>query len=115
MKNKKIKSFCYLRLFLPALFILISFSLSYSQSGWFSQPPPVTEQVNDFKFFDAKTGLIDMWEPCLILKTTNGRYNWSTVYATGRQVFITDTSPVYGSKVLFKFFYTSKYFHFHTN
>lgn len=45
-------------------------------SQWFSQPLPVNGQVQDLKFFDANTGLIAMINPPLILRTTNGGFNW---------------------------------------
>jgi hypothetical protein len=52
----------------------------------------------DLKFFDANTGLIAMWQPNLILRTTNGGYNWITVYSTGRPAFelcLIDSMTVY--------------------
>jgi photosystem II stability/assembly factor-like uncharacterized protein len=55
---------------------IISCSSVFSQAGWFSQPLPVTGQVQDLKFFDANTGLIAMTSPALIMRTTNGGYNW---------------------------------------
>ncbi|MFA5012833.1 MAG: YCF48-related protein [Ignavibacteria bacterium] len=60
--------------------LLLLFAVSsYSQSGWFSQPLPVSGQVQDLKFFDANTGLIAMWQPTVLLRTTNGGYNWDSV------------------------------------
>ncbi|MCX6161952.1 MAG: hypothetical protein NTV87_11570, partial [Ignavibacteriae bacterium] len=70
----------------------------YAQSGWFYQPLPVSAQVNDLKFFDANTGLVAMWSPNLIFRTTNGGYNWTTVYSTGRPAFelcLIDSMAVY--------------------
>ncbi len=72
---------------LSSLLLLLFAVSSYSQSGWFSQPLPVNGEVQDLKFFDANTGLIAMWQPNLILKTTNGGYNWDIVYSTGRPAF----------------------------
>ncbi len=60
------------------IFLLLFPVSSYSQTGWFSQPLPVNGQVQDLKFFDANTGLIAILNPRLILKTTNGGYNWYT-------------------------------------
>jgi len=63
-------------------FIIVHSSLKIedckSQTGWFSQPLPVSGQVQDLKFFDANTGLITMFNPTVILRTTNGGYNWYT-------------------------------------
>ena len=62
-----------------AVIILLLFAVSSrSQSGWFSQPLPVNGQINDLKFLNANTGLIAMWQPYLILRTTNGGYSWLT-------------------------------------
>lgn len=47
------------------------------QSGWFYQPLPLAGgQILDLRFFDANTGLIAVWQPNLILRTTNGGFNW---------------------------------------
>ena len=63
--------------FISVLFLLIVFCTSvFSQTGWFSQPLPVNGQVQDLKFFDANTGLISMWQTTVVLRTTNGGYNW---------------------------------------
>ncbi|MFA7361731.1 MAG: YCF48-related protein, partial [Candidatus Kapaibacterium sp.] len=70
---------------ISAIIFLLFPASSYSQ--WFSQPLPVNGQVNDLKFFDGNTGLIAMWQPNIILRTTNGGYNWNTVYSTGRPAF----------------------------
>ena len=82
MKTKTFPVKLILKLFviftLNMAVILISPS-SYSQSGWFSQPLPVNGQVQDLKFFDANTGLIAMWQPTALLRTTNGGYNWNIV------------------------------------
>ena len=65
---------------LSFLILLLLFPVSsYSQPGWFSQPLPVSGQVQDMKFFDANTGLIAMWQPTVLLRTTNGGYNWDSV------------------------------------
>ncbi len=61
------------------LSVIIFTSAGYSQSGWFSQPLPVSGQVQDLKFFDSNTGLIAMWQPTALLRTTNGGYNWNIV------------------------------------
>jgi hypothetical protein len=58
------------------IFSLFFATSAFPQAGWFSQPLPVTGQVQDLKFFDANTGLIAMTSPALILRTTNGGYNW---------------------------------------
>jgi len=65
-----------------AIIVLLSVATSYSQTGWFSQPLPVTGQVQDLKFFDANTGLIALFNPNNILRTTNGGYNWYFVLIT---------------------------------
>ena len=49
---------------------------------WFSQPLPVSGQVQDLKFFDANTGLIAFFNPNSIIRTTNGGYNWNSVLIT---------------------------------
>ncbi|MGV8017984.1 MAG: T9SS type A sorting domain-containing protein [Ignavibacteria bacterium] len=70
------------RIIIFALIIIVHFSLKIedckSQTGWFSQPLPVSGQVQDLKFFDVNTGLITMFNPTVILRTTNGGYNWYT-------------------------------------
>ncbi len=67
----------------PATIVVIMLFITsanvHSQSGWFSQPLPVNGQVQDLKFFDANTGLIAMWQPTVLLRTTNGGYNWDSV------------------------------------
>ncbi|MBN1634034.1 MAG: hypothetical protein JW917_07715, partial [Ignavibacteria bacterium] len=69
------------------------------QSGWFYQPLPITGgQILDLRFFDENTGLIAVWQPNLILKTTNGGFNWNITYSTGRPAFelcIIDSIAVY--------------------
>jgi photosystem II stability/assembly factor-like uncharacterized protein len=71
----------------------------FAQSGWFYQPFPLSSQnVSDLKFFDANTGLVAIWSPGFIFRTTNGGYNWTTVYSTGRPAFelcLIDSMAVY--------------------
>ena len=76
------------------LILIISLNSSFlihncrSQSGWFYQPLPITGgQIYDLKFFDENTGLIAVWQPNLILRTTNGGFNWYVTYSTGRPAF----------------------------
>jgi len=67
-------------------------------SQWFSQPLPVSGQVNDLKFFDGNTGLISM-NPAIALRTTNGGYNWLLILP-GQYVGnfeIIDSSTVYAN------------------
>ena len=64
---------------LSSLLLLLFAVSSYSQSGWFSQPLPVSGEVWDLKFFDSNTGLISMIQTTTILRTTNGGYNWNVV------------------------------------
>ena len=79
------------------LSVIIFTSAGYSQSGWFSQPLPVNGQVQDLKFFDANTGLIAMWQPTVLLRTTNGGYNWNIVLSNQAvgDFEIIDSSTVY--------------------
>ena len=64
---------------LSFLILLHLFAVSsYSQTGWFSQPLPVSGEVLGLKFFDENTGLISM-NPGITLRTTNGGYNWAFI------------------------------------
>ena len=70
----------------------------FAQSGWFYQPLPYDGQIQDLKFFDANMGIIAMVNPNLILRTTNGGYNWQAIlsnqYVLGFDII--DSISVYG-------------------
>ncbi len=68
-----------LRAILIFFFSLLFLNNCFAQSGWFYQPLPYNGQIQDLKFFDENTGLIAMWQPAIILRTTNGGFNWNIV------------------------------------
>ncbi len=82
-----------------AIILLLFTVSSYSQTGWFSQPLPVSGQINDMVFFDANTGIIAMNStPPYILRTTNGGTNWNI--GTSLRVYFLDkidSMAVYGN------------------
>ncbi|MBN1633052.1 MAG: T9SS type A sorting domain-containing protein [Ignavibacteria bacterium] len=84
---------------LLVLHITLNIDNSFSQTGWFSQPLPVSGQVQDLKFFDANTGLIALYNSNNILRTTNGGYNWYSVLITpvAWEFVIIDSNTIYAS------------------
>ncbi|MCX6160446.1 MAG: hypothetical protein NTV87_03795, partial [Ignavibacteriae bacterium] len=75
------KKIIFKLLFIISVFTILNSSFltdCFAQSGWFYQPLPLSAQVNDLKFFDGNTGLVAIWNPYLVLRTTNGGYNWNT-------------------------------------
>jgi len=77
--NKKLLEITFLLLLLFILHLTFNIEICSSQIGWFSQPLPVSGQVQDLKFFDANTGLIAMEMTTVIMRTTNGGFNWNVV------------------------------------
>ncbi|MGV8017985.1 MAG: YCF48-related protein [Ignavibacteria bacterium] len=72
------KKTIYTLLFFIIVHSLLKIEDCKSQTGWFSQPLPVSGQVQDLKFIDANTGFISM-NPAITLRTTNGGYNWNYI------------------------------------
>jgi hypothetical protein len=77
--TKRIRNLLYGMLTTIIILILVFTQSAFPQSGWFSQPLPVTGQVQDLKFFDANTGLVAFYQSNTLIRTTNGGYNWNTI------------------------------------
>ena len=67
--------------------LFLFFNNSLSQTGWFSQSSPTTNDLRYIQFINQQTG----WAVGFyytIVKTTNGGSNWVTQYANTNQSFV---------------------------